>query len=215
MSESAHKVLFLLTLSIQILLMSCNSNESEGIVQKHKKSVIFKNNVYNNSDTIFNLKPIQINHDMSNTTNTNIIEFEKSEIGNKNNVKNDSSCNLQLIPNLNEEVNPILEDVENLIILLNYYDDMELSDCYSVETTVKDFTNKFFIVINNIQLDDTVAIAKLLELENFLTVFEKDFERVETDCPDLYNDYMEYLDELIDLHKKKLETLFGNTELPG
>ncbi|MDD3741027.1 MAG: hypothetical protein PHH30_07275 [Bacteroidales bacterium] len=124
-----------------------------------------------------------------------------------------SSADSIIPPTLVDKTYIALDDIKVLMVFLNTYESLELDDCLTIEKNVKEFTTGFFTVVDNISLTDTVSIAKLKELEHFLVVFEEDFERVEENCPDLYNDYMEYLDDLIDLHYQKLELLFGDSEL--
>jgi len=100
-------------------------------------------------------------------------------------------------------------DIVYLTQILEYYETNSFETCISAEQSVKDFTNRFFNVIEKINVNDTVMIEKLTALEHFLTVFEEDFEEIEQACPDLYNDYMEFLDDLIDIHYQKLEMIFG------
>lgn len=115
--------------------------------------------------------------------------------------------------NINPGSITIKEDLSNeishLTYLLNTYSNTKFNDCSSFETAVKDFTNRFFIVISKIELTDTVSISNLKKMEGFTEIFEPEFERVENECPDLYNDYMEYLDDYTDLYYSKLESMFG------
>ncbi len=101
------------------------------------------------------------------------------------------------------------QEIISLSELLKYYDNIEFKDCKSFETAINEFTTKFFSVIERIELSDEQNINKLKELEGFAEVFEPEFERVEKECPDLYNDYMEYLDEYTDEYYPKLEIMFA------
>lgn len=115
--------------------------------------------------------------------------------------------------NINSENIIINEDlakeIYRLTDLLNSYSNAKFNDCISFETAVKDFTDRFFIVISKVELTDTASISNLKEMESFTEIFEPEFERVENECPDLYNDYMEYLDNYTDLYYSKLESMFG------
>jgi hypothetical protein len=101
------------------------------------------------------------------------------------------------------------QEIISLSELLKHYENLEFRDCGSFETAINEFTTKFFSIIERIELSDEQNISKLKELEGFSEVFEPEFERVEKECPDLYNDYMEYLDEYTDEYYSKLEIMFA------
>lgn len=103
--------------------------------------------------------------------------------------------------------------IDDLNNLLNSYVLYKFTDCSAFEITIKGFTVKFFSVIEQVDLNDTVSIYKLQKLENFFEIFEPEFVHAEDECPDLYNDYMEFLDEYTETYHDKLELLFGERPL--
>ncbi|HOZ30173.1 MAG TPA: hypothetical protein PLL66_04590 [Bacteroidales bacterium] len=193
-----HIILFL----ILIVLFACNTNPNGQESNVRPQEL--------NTTLVITLDSMQLFDSLqSNAYSKNAAQdITQSDFGSSVLLNPDNNSNVNNATISIDEKN-IYSEIDSLIQLLSYYDMQVFDDCKSVETSVEDFTNRFFIVINDIQTNDSLAIEKLKGLENFLTVFEEDFENVETNCPDLYNDYMEYLDDLIDMHYQKLENIFG------
>ncbi len=195
-------------IAFAILFYSCNSPDTVPV----KKTVTNDNT---NTDSLTENKTIQ---------DTNYYSPDEDAKPNKNKTvspdynitatdKHETEIKNPAPVNINPDSITIKEDlskeISHLTDLLNTYSSTKFNDCSSFETAVKDFTNRFFIVISKIELTDTLSISNLKKMEGFTEIFEPEFERVEKECPDLYNDYMEYLDDYTDLYYSKLESMFG------
>ncbi len=201
-----------LKLAFAIILVSVFSFSCQNI--KEKKNIEFRKS----KDALDTVKITSSAKNISIETPS----FDKVENSHSTPIKNTLPSKYELSkPENNTITNNIAKDIvslennnlsleiKNLSILLNQYNSAEFPDCISLEKAITEFTDKFFSVIEKINISDSISINSIKLMEGFAEVFEPEFDRVENECPDLYNDYMEYLDDYTDLYYSKLEIIFA------
>ncbi len=159
--------LFFFFLADILLFVSCDKGKST------KTTFPNQNKIITNTDDAINCDSSLIN----NKDSINIVEYNGVSAIHKDNLRNSdqSNENINIISSVDSMISPtisndnymILDEINSLIVLLNYYESQDFSDCTTVEKSVNEFTQGFFLVIEKIDINDTISIAELRKLEHF------------------------------------------------
>jgi hypothetical protein len=195
---------------ITILFYSCNSSGNKS--DKQKDTAYNKTDTINESDKIVDSTSIVTKFKESNADNglnkVNRIPVPESQ-GSITIINVSSPVITSSGINSGKDLS---QEISALSDLLNKYSTTEFTDCESFEKAIRNFTDSFFDIIDRTEITDSISISSLKQMEGVCDVFEPEFERVEKECPDLYNDYMEYLDDYTDMYYFKLGIMFGETK---
>lgn len=102
--------------------------------------------------------------------------------------------------------------IDDLLARVDTFKNSEFNDCDIIESEIVNVGNFYFKVIQDIHLEDTSNIERLEGMESLLEVFSIEIDEMEAQCPDIYNNFMEYLEDMIDSNYEKLELMFNLTE---
>lgn len=132
----------------------------------------------------------------------NKVETESKTLEIKtNNTSTPISANNDLIIRIDE-----LED--NLIAMQNY----SFTDCSQTESKIILLTEDFFYIVEKIDTNDSVCISMFNRLDSFAELLEPSLIEAEESCPDLYNEYMEIIDDYNDMYADKLGLIFSSNQ---
>lgn len=187
-----------LLLALIIILQACTSESKSGKSigpariknENHVSDAKLHSYVYQELDTCIELKEVfpKYNKEIENTTPEIVANAISSPI----------ATDYDLISKIDE-----LED--NLIEMQKY----NFADCSQTESKIIVLTQDFFYIVEKIDANDSVCISMFSKLDSFAELLEPSLIEAEESCPDLYNEYMEIIDNYNDLYADKIGLIFS------
>ena len=182
-------------------ISSCN-NETESF--KYSNSTISSNKRYVSdaklqSYVFQELDTCKIENEIIIHNNTKP-ESKEQEIE-TNNTSTHISTNTDLIIKIDALENDLME-------MQNY----SFTDCSQTESKIILLTEDFFYIVEKIDTNDSICISMFNRLDSFAELLEPSLIEAEESCPDLYNEYMEIIDDYNDMYADKLGLIFSTNK---
>jgi hypothetical protein len=102
-----------------------------------------------------------------------------------------------------------IDELENNLIAMQNY---SFTDCSQTESKIILLTEDFFYIVEKIDTNDSVCISMFNKLDSFAELLEPSLIEAEESCPDLYNEYMEIIDDYNDIYADKLGLIFSSNQ---
>ncbi|MDD4149419.1 MAG: hypothetical protein PHE33_05265 [Bacteroidales bacterium] len=97
--------------------------------------------------------------------------------------------------------------VENLNDLKEKYKDKEFKDCDEFLVAYEEAMDVYFKLINIVDEGNEEALKDIEGLENFVSNWDKDFEKFEKECPEKFEALNKKIDEKMDAY---FESMYGD-----
>ena len=206
MKSTICKILFI-AIIIWAICSSCDSEKIDN--PKHAKSVKQELKLLNKGKT---------NNTFSLNHSTHIANIEVVRVLN-NALKSEQENSLTVFDDIKENIiqdskiiNPAdmqalnIAKLENMMISFLSNSDC---NCEDYKYYLESITNLYFKIIHDISIDDSVNIDRLRSFEPDSILTDYHTQKIENDCSDHYNIWMELIDEKIDVYYEKLQIIFS------
>lgn len=189
-------------LALILILQACN-NESESI--EKGSPVIYSNKRYVSDSKLISYVNLKIDSCAPAT--------DKIFRNQKNVEKMNNSTEIILNPSTPIATNSdliikISELEDNLMAMQNY----NFNDCSQTESKIVLLTEDFFYIVEKIDTNDSYCVSMFNNLDSFAELLEPSLIEAEKVCPELYNEYMEILDDYNDMYADKLGLIFSSNK---
>jgi hypothetical protein len=206
MKSTICKILFI-AIIIWAICSSCDSEKMDNPI--HAKSV--------KQDLKFLSKKRPINTFLLNHST----HIANNEVGRELNyaLKSEHEDSLTVFEDIKENiiqdskiVNPVdiqalnIAKLENMMISFLSNSDC---NCEDYKYYLESITNLYFKIIHDLAINDSVNIYRLRSFEPDSILTDYHTQKIENDCSDHYNIWMELIDEKTDIYYEKLQIIFG------